>query len=112
MNEAVCDIIREMRRNGVCHDSRHWSELCDRIESAYKRDLKSMCDAGERDIQTAADEVTRLRNENARLKLALKPVLEVDWVEKRYNHCSGIVPTKDLNLVVREAQRIYNGGVK
>ena len=57
-------------------------------------------------------DVADILAENARLKAALKPVLEVVWVEKRYNYCSGTVPTKDPCLVVREAQRIYNGGAK
>ena len=57
-------------------------------------------------------DVADILAENARLKAALKPVLEVGWVEKRYNYCSGTVPTKDLYLVVREAQGIYKGGAK
>lgn len=61
--------------------------------------------------QVEAD-VADILAENARLKAALKPVLDVGWVEKRYNYCSGTVPTKDLYLVVREAQEIYNGGAK
>lgn len=47
-----------------------------------------------------------------RMQDALKPILGVEWVEKRYNYCSGTVPTKDLVQVVREAQSIYNGGEK
>lgn len=57
-------------------------------------------------------DVADILAENARLKAALKPVLEVGWVEKRYNYCSGTVPTKDPYFVVREAQGIYNGGAK
>ena len=57
-------------------------------------------------------DVADILAENARLKAALKPVLEVGWVEKRYNYCSGTVPTKDPYLVVREAQGIYKGGAK
>ena len=36
--ESVADILAMMRRNGVCHDPRHWSELCTRIEAAHKRE--------------------------------------------------------------------------
>lgn len=50
--ETVEDILREMRKNGVCHDSRHWDELCDRIEAA----------------------VRGIREENERLKAQLKAV--------------------------------------
>lgn len=37
--ETVDDITREMRKNGVCYDVRHWYELCGRLEDAYKREL-------------------------------------------------------------------------
>lgn len=84
--------------------------------------------------------VKKLRSENKRLLSALKPVLDayisqddpsVDVYDSRLDaavcvravrdakriyeevkNCSGTVPTKDLYLVVREAQAIYNGGAK
>lgn len=42
MNETIEDILIEMRRNGVCHDPRHWDELCDRIEAAHLHEVNHM----------------------------------------------------------------------
>ena len=117
--EIFNDIINEWR--GIrpdcdeClsnHTCDYLNRLIDRLDAAYKRDIQTMVDAGVEDMQMAMDEATKLREENERLKAALKPVLEVRWEERKYNYCSGTVPTKDLVLVVRDAQRIYNGGAK
>ena len=69
--ETVEDILREMyERDDECGNG--WLEhFADRLDAAYKRDLKAMCDAGEIDMKTAMGEVERLRAENARLKSAI-----------------------------------------
>lgn len=78
--ETVNDIIKEMK-NWDFHshlDGCGHAELscyADRLDAAYKRDLKSIVDAGEIDMRTAMDEVTRLREENKRLKAALKEAI-------------------------------------
>ena len=96
--EAIENMVRDMRhKEDMPLDG--YSQL-----EAYQM-MQSLADRVEANVSD-------IIAENARLKAALKPVLEVGWVEKRYNYCSGTVPTKDLYLVVREAQEIYNGGAK
>ena len=76
-NETIQEIVAEMiavaRANGFGRS--HWA---DRIEAACKREAV----------------------ENARLRAALKPVLEVDM-----SHCVNILPR--CHDAVREVQRIY-----
>lgn len=125
--ETVNDIIRDvieraeiaLRQDGdaTVHHSAIGHMLrgfAVRLDAAYKRDLQAMVTAGECDMRTAMDEVTRLREENERLKAALKPVLEVEWP-------TGISGSIDNQLLepltyicnaVRYAQLIYNGGAK
>lgn len=96
--ETIEDIVREMRKNGVCHDHRHWDELCDRIEKAYKFMVEGL-NGGivERDqyiakltdnnskIIAELNEVRELNrkccNENERLHAALQLVLKIPTAE-------------------------------
>lgn len=81
---TVEDIIKEMREvakayfaggNGSASVYEMLSSYADRMDAAYKRDLQSMVDAGEIDMRTAMDEVTKLREENERLTDALARVV-------------------------------------
>ena len=123
--ETISDIFADIRaqNQGLPEDDYALSplvcdllSLADRIEAAAKREREARDKMAQSDIDSVGVKygrlVKKLRSENERLLSALKPVLEVGWVEKRYNYCSGTVPTKDLYLVVREAQGIYNGGAK
>lgn len=70
MSETVEDILAEMRDMGMtgCRfGSSSIMDFADRIDAAYKRDLQSMCDAGEIDMRTAMGEVERLKSENISL---------------------------------------------
>lgn len=107
--EIFNDIINEWR--GIrpdcdeClsnHTCDYINRLIDRLHAAYKRDIQTMVDAGVEDMQMAMDEATKLREENERLTVALKPVLECD-TKNLIN-----VGTNCINAVV-ESKRIYNG---
>ena len=86
--ETVNDITREVRDLGATADGGIIAicaeRLADRLDAAYKRDCQ------------------KLREENARLKAALNPVLDI--VMDR--------ATSDLSmeLAIMESKRIYNDG--
>ena len=100
--ETISDIVSEMRKaEATWHRSeiaqlptQYLKEWSDRIEAAHQR------------------EVAELREENARLRAALKPVLEV-YISQDDNSVSVYDSRLDaayaLNAV-REAKRIYNDG--
>lgn len=132
-HETVADIVAWIRR----HASVYGYDLADRIEAAAKRGddvwraafakvtsvvsrqhaKRNLGEQGSRAVAEimsacrfadgALDEYERSFAENVRLRAALKPVLEVDCQLDNY-------PTKEaymaaLEIVVSDAQRIYNG---
>lgn len=87
-HKTVEDIVKEMRGNAehnhsLVEVSKYLTEIADRIEAANNR------------------EVAELRKENARLRAALKPVLDIEK-----DICSSRV---SMELAITEANRIYNG---
>ena len=77
MSEAIEGILREMQETARQYlvggnDSTSVFEILstyhDRLKAAYRRDLQSMVDAGDIDMQTATDEVAKLREENEELR--------------------------------------------
>ena len=109
--ETVSDIVAEMRDEGHTGDAsclewigtkmRHYA---DRIEAAYNR-LAIPTPKQWTEIAQKLCENVLLERENARLRAALKPVLEVDM-----SHCVNILPR--CHAAVAEARRIYNGDIK
>ena len=132
-HETIADIVAWIRR----HSSVYGYDLADRIEAAAKRGddvwraafakvtsvvslqhaKRNLGEQGSRAVAEimsacrfadgALDEYERAFAEDARLRAALKPVLEVDCQLDNY-------PTKEaymaaLEIVVSDAQRIYNG---
>lgn len=80
--ETFNDITREMREGpvhacfvtevGAASDAnRKFRDFADRIETAYKRELKAVVDLNETAMKTATDEVARLRAENELLRSAI-----------------------------------------
>ena len=66
------------------------------------------------ELTEQVDDMTRLRRENARLRAALKPVLDAyisqdDMSKPVYD---SRIDAAVCVCAVREAKRIYNGGVK
>ena len=140
-NETINDIIRELREYGDRPPPRRaWIDIADRLDAAYKRDMKSMCTSWWRDMLRMTVEVERLREENLRLKAelnkddclklandvdrllaenerlkeALKPVLEVEWPTGISGGIDNqlLEPLTCICDAVRSAQLIYNGGAK
>lgn len=81
--EAFEKIVREMREGNFgcakCGDSCDCprtdeivAKFADRIWAAHKRRIKSIVEVNEMNIETAMNDVTKLREENARLRDALK----------------------------------------
>lgn len=116
--ETVEDIVREMRAGpvhacfvtevGAASDANgKFRDFADRLDEAHKRDMKAVVDANETAMKTAMDEVEKIREENERLKAALKPVL--DNVDTEYYTLSN---AEDALDACSEAQRIYNRGAK
>ena len=83
MSEIVEDIVREMREVARNAHNANMAWFADRIDAAYKRDIQTMVDAGVDDMQTAKDEATKLREENERLKAALKHADMMEHEKKR-----------------------------
>lgn len=79
MNETVEDILREMRAWADLErhrmERKHVTLFADRLEAAHKRDIKAVVDVNEIAMKTATDEVAKLREENERLKAALKDAI-------------------------------------
>jgi len=116
--ETIDDIVREMRTLGRLDEKstdkipRSLQALglrtyADRIEAAYSR-LPILTPEQWTQIAQQAAEMSDLKRENERLRVALIPVLEVDCQLDNY-------PTKEaymaaLEIVVSDAQRIYNEG--
>lgn len=114
--ETINDIIREMRAWADLErhrmERKHVALFADRIDAAYKRDLQAMVDAGEIDMKTAMCEVERLREENERLKAAIKPIIDFR-PEIVGNHGEEEAWDSDLMMeAMVEARDIYNGGAK
>lgn len=128
MSETIEDILREMRdwpmhscfvtEIGVAaYTKLKFSEFANRLDAAHKRDLKAIVDLNEIAMKTETDEVTRLREENERLKAALKPVLDCitdGIVLTNYESSCAEGFDECMNAVdaVDEAKRIYNGGAE
>lgn len=119
--ETVSDIVSEMRHDcparhmdGTMYRDVDWvytkgtvKRLADRIEAAYSR-LPILTPEQWTQIAQQAAEMSDLKRENERLRVALIPVREVDCQLDNY-------PTKEaymaaLEIVVSNAQRIYNEG--
>ena len=88
-------------------------EMRDMAEQILHTDDDWYEDAGYM-LRQAADEVERIRAENARLKAALKPVLDAyisqdDPSEEVYD---SRLDAAVCVRAVREAKRIYKGGAK
>ena len=112
--ETIEDIIKEMRGDyGFCRfDERDIASLADRIEAAYKERgaeyEKELATAEKaignwnRNYLAEAAENVNLKHENARLRAALKPVLDIVMDSA----------TSDLSmgLAITEAKRIFNEG--
>lgn len=102
MSETVADIIKEMREmagSGCRFGSSSVLDFADRIEAAYKN-LPGMW--------IVPAENAKLREENERIKAALKPVLECPA-------CADFSAKKQASFcmnAVADAIHIYNGGVK
>ena len=135
--ETISDIVAEMRVVAREHGFEQ-SDWADRIEAAYKRltmptpdqwteIAKEMCESvllkrenarlreeAQRDIDTVSDDYGRLarelRAENARLRAALKPVL--DLYSHRHDYLSKAIYMVALESAISEVNRIYNEGGK
>ena len=89
--ETIEDIAKMMRRNEEVFHHLFWCEYADRIEAAHQR------------------EISELREENARLRAALKPVLECKVLSAmtaevepgRSEYCA---------TIIEKVQHIYNDG--
>lgn len=104
-NETVADIVAEIRAKNpeVCYPAEYGGgvvpnemrALADRIEAAYNR-LPLFTPEQLTAIAQQGCENFDLKRENARLRAALRPVLECDALS-----------TLRCHEAVREAQRIY-----
>ena len=88
-NETVDDLLREMREGpvhacfvtevGAAADANgKFRDFADRLDAAYKRDMRTAMDEVTRlhaSLSDSAKTLDEYREENARLKAALKPVL-------------------------------------
>lgn len=90
--ETIYDIVREMRN----------------MEEEAERQKRLCHSAGSCDLLFQANfEADKLKTENAKLKAALKPVLDFDFGKPR----PGIVTcVHDATNAIVEAQRIYKEG--
>lgn len=90
-SETVADIAKMMRRNEEVFHHLYWCEYADRVETAHQR------------------EISELREENKRLRAALKPVLKckvlsamtVEVKPGRSEYCA---------TIIEKVQHIYNDG--
>ena len=98
-HETISDIVAEMRVVAREHGFEQ-SDWADRIEAAFNR-LPLFTPEQLTAIAQQGGEISDLKRENARLRAALKPVLE----------CETVVMFKCFDAV-RDAQRIYNEGEK
>ena len=105
--ETINDIVREMREsfNQSWHDiDREWArDLAGRIEAAAKRCCYNC--AWYNAYEVSLDD---MKSENARLRAALKPVLNCDCQLDDYQTKEAYMVA--LGTAVTEAQRIYNEG--
>lgn len=101
--ETIDDIVREMREGVV---AKSWfeqtlKEFADRIEKAARHEMSDEFSA---EIQKLTDELYEVKKENARLKAALQPVLDIVMDSA----------TSDLSmeLAITEVKRIWKEGEK
>ena len=109
MSRTVEKIISEWRENSVRAeaDAEELGIDCVYTVEEVRAILDEILAAHKRADEEATSLIVRLSNRNVVLKSALRPVLDVKFVEKRYGRCSGTVPDRDLSGVVLDAQRIY-----
>ena len=89
--ETIEDIAKMMRRNEEVFHHLFWCEYADRIEAAHQR------------------EISELREENARLRAALKPVLECKVLSAM---TAEVEPGRSEYgaTIIEKVQHIYNDG--
>lgn len=120
---TIDEIVNDMRGNAehnhaLVEVSKYLTEIADRIEAAYNREREAGVEVARRDIDTVICRygrlVKKLRSENEQLLSALKPVLDayisqddpsVDVYDSRLDAAVCV-------RAVRDAKRIYKGGVK
>lgn len=125
--ETIADIVADIRAQNLCLPGDGYAlsplvcdllSIADRIEAAYNREREVGVQVARRDIDTVICRygrlVKKLRSENERLLSALKPVLDayisqddpsVDVYDSRLDAAVCV-------RAVRDAKRIYEGGVK
>lgn len=102
--ETISEIVSEMRNGPCCwltpegipqhsHDNDLFYKFAERVEAAWKRELYEM--------EKERFQHVALEFENARLRAALKPVLDIVMDSA----------TSDLSMemAIMESKRIYNG---
>ena len=110
MQENIDDIVNDMRGNAehnhaLVEVSKYLTEIADRIEYAYKR-LSVPTPEQWTEIARQGAEIADLKRENARLRAALKPVLEAN---REDCDCGAEWAMLCMNAM-NEAQRIYKEG--
>lgn len=106
--ETVADIVAEMRVVAREHGFED-SDWADRIEAAYNR-LPLFTPEQLTAIAQQGCENFDLKRENARLRAALKPVL--DLYSRRHDYLSKAIYMVALESAIAEVNRIYDEGEK
>lgn len=106
--ETISDIVAEMRVVAREHGFEQ-SDWADRIEAAYNR-LPLFTSEQLTAIAQQGCENFDLRRDNARLRAALKPVL--DLYSHRHDYLSKAIYMVALESAISEVNRIYNEGGK